>query len=315
MTRLQLALCIALGGAVWPLGTAVGQVSIITPVSAYYDWEYDLATVSDYQFETGIDGGGAFSVLRFEGSGRGGGPFSQNLRLFMDFAYVNAEYDFGFPIPVGCPDPAACFTGSPWNTTHRVDLSPGVSIVLTDRFHIQLMVPMRWHFESGSEASGFTGGFIGALRLQLADDFTAALGVAVQSEIEEGTSIYPVIGLDWRFSKALAIETRGGPYQGGTGALVWRPGEAVQMRLSVGYERRRFRLARDPTNPDGVGEYTSVPLLGGLLLNLGQNVDLSFEGGIATAGELEIENARGLPLRRESFDTAGLLRGRLAIEW
>ena len=58
---------------------------------------------------------------------------------------------------------------------------------------------------------------------------------------------------------------------------------------------------------------TSVPVLVGVDFTLGQESRLSFEGGIALRGRLELDDANGVLLRRESFDTAGLIRGMLRI--
>jgi hypothetical protein len=58
---------------------------------------------------------------------------------------------------------------------------------------------------------------------------------------------------------------------------------------------------------------TSSPVLVGVDFTLGTKSKLSFEGGIAVRGRLELDDANGGELRREAFDTAGLIRGMLRI--
>lgn len=285
------------------------------PVSGYYDWEYKAQFTSTYQGDTGIQGGGAFSALQFEALGGGGGPVSPAIRLFMDVAYAHTDYDFGDPTPTGCSNPAACFTGSPWRNVHTVDFSPGTSLVLNDRIHIQAIVPLRWQAESGSNRSGVTAGLIGMVRLKVSDSLVTALGVGVQNELEDDTRVFPVIALDWRLRGGGRLVTRGGPYQGARAEFLIGPSDSVQFKLAAGWDRQRFRLTSGGPNPDGVGQYEAIPLLTGFQINLGKRGYLHLEGGIAVNGKLEIDDMNGNLLRAAEFDTAGLLRGGLRVDF
>ncbi len=284
------------------------------PVSGYYDWEYRGEFTSTYQSETPIDGGGSFSALRFRAMGGGGGPVSQNVRLFMDVAYAHTDYDFGNPIPVGCTNPAACFSGSPWGDVHTVDLSPGASLVLNDSVQIQAIVPIRWQAESGGTQTGLTAGLIGMVHVQLSESITTGIGVGVQSELADDALVYPVISLDWRLWNGARLVTRGGPYQGARAALLLGPSDAVQLELGVGWERQRFRMTNRLPNPNGVGQYEAIPILAGFRLNLGRRAHIHLEGGVAVNGKLRIEDSAGLLLRAQDFDTAGLIRGGIRID-
>lgn len=284
------------------------------PVSGYYDWEYRGQFTATYQTQTAIVGGGAFSATRYRAAGGGGGPLSQNVRVFMDVAYAHTGYDFGSPVPVGCANPAACFTGSPWSGVHTVDAAPGATLVLNEGIHIQAIVPIRWQAESGNAQTGLTAGFIGMLRLKLSDSFSTGLGVGVQSELADDTRVFPVVALDWQISKGARLVTRGGPYQGAAAELLLGRSEAVQFKLGAGWVRQRFRLTNSLPNPSGVGQYESIPVLTGFRLNLGRRVHIHVEGGVAVNGKLSIENANGFLLRAQDFNTAGLVRGGMRVD-
>jgi hypothetical protein len=158
-------------------------------------------------------------------------------------------------------------------------------------------------------------GAIGALRFNLGDSFSGVLGIGVSSELSADASVYPVIGLEWRISDTLQLRTTGAPYQGGGAELVWGPDDAVQLAVSAGYERRRFRLSRNSPNANGVGEYTYVPLELGLRLNLSRSFWLELNGGLAVAGKLRLDAPDGTRLAESGVDTAGLLGGALGVSF
>lgn len=309
-----IALTVVLASVLTPGAAAWAQVVMMSPVSSYYEWEYEATVESDYQFGAQTDDGGHFDVLRFAGRGRVGGPFSRTLRFFMEAGYTYARYDFFPDAPVSC-SPFTCFGGNPWSQTNRVDLAPGASLVLTDGFQLQVIVPMQWWFESGAQAGSFTGGIIAQAYFEIGPSFRAAAGVGVQSELEASLSVFPVVALEWRITPGLSLETRGDPYQGGYASLVLGRSTAVQFLVTSGYERRRFRLARDPTDTDGVAQYTAVPVLGGLRIELGELLRLSLEGGVLAGGKLEMWDAIGRPRGQSGFGTAGVIRGAMSIHW
>lgn len=312
----RLLCAIALGTAWLTVGPmARAQVVVMAPVSDYYAFEYVAGFDSVYQPSAEIDGGGSFDALAFRGQLGGGGPISQNVRLFLDVAYAHTAYDFGSPLTTGCASPAACFRGSPWSDVHTVDVAPGAALVLGPNVQIQALVPIRWQAESGSDRNGVTAGVVGMLRLRLSDRFVTALGVGVQNEIEDDTRIAPVVAVDWQIVDGIRLATRGGPYQGARADLLFGPDDGIQARLSSGWERQRFRLDDGFPNPNGVGQSSAVPVLAGFRLRLGRRGYVDLEGGVAVAGRLRIENAVGLLLRAEDFDTAGLVRGSLQIRF
>ncbi len=309
----RLALLILLW--VLPAETAMGQVVLLSPVSGYYDWERVISGNVEHQFDSAISGGGRFDRLRFELGLEGGGPISQNVRLSLATGYAHTRYGFSDSASPSCANPAACFERSPWSGVHSVDAVPGASLVLNDTLQIIARVPIHWEAEGGSDQNGLTAGLIGAVLLRLSQDFSATLGVGVQNEIEQRTSVFPVISLDWRLSHDLRLRTTGGPDQGGGGELLWGPADAIQLSLTAGWERRRFRLDGAAPNADGVGQYTAVPLRVGFRLNLTRSAYLTLTGGLAVAGRLEIDDAAGRSLREQDFDTAGLIRGGLRISF
>ncbi|MAI81049.1 MAG: hypothetical protein CL917_19065 [Deltaproteobacteria bacterium] len=296
-------------------GPVFAQVALTSSIEEIYDWKYDFRFSSEYQTQADIDGGGAFDALRFKVGGHLQGPISHTVRVYLDMAYAHTQYTFESAPKANCPTPSSCFKQDPWEDVHTVDIAPGGALILSESVRIQAFVPIRWHAESDSERSGVTAGLLTQIQLHFSDNFTTALGVGVQSELEKDASVFPVISLDWRISDRARLLTQGDPYQGGHVALQLGDSKPFQFVLSLGYERRRFRLANGSSVPNGVGEMTSMPLLLGLTLDLGTDSALSIEGGVALRGRLKLDDANGNTLQREDFDTAGIIRGMLRISF
>ncbi len=292
---------------------AWAQFILMSPLNETYDWQYRVEVDSEYQTQAQIEGGGAMDALRFKAAGQIRGPVTHSTRVYLDVAYAHTGYEFSADGAGPCPRPEACFANGPWQDVHTFDVTPGGSLVLNDSLQLQAFVPIRWHAESDSDESGVTAGILALVQIRFSESFTTALGVGIQSELEQDASIFPVITLDWQINDRFQLVTRGDPYQGGDLALFIGSDPSFRGSVSVGYERRRFRLAASSPDSNGVGEMTSVPLLVGVDFSLGKESKLSFEGGIALRGRLELDDANGVELRRESFDTAGLIRGMLRI--
>ena len=266
-----------------------------------------------YQTETEIDGGGSFDARQLRMHVGGGGPLTKTVRFFTDVAYANTSYAFAPTSPLACPDPAACFLGSPFGEVHSVDIAPGLALALGEAFQLQAIVPFRWQAESGSVESGVTAGLIGLVSMRLSRSFAFGVGFGVQNELEDDTRVYPVVSLDWRITPHARLVTRGGPYQGAAVELMFGPSDTLQFTFGAAWERQRFRMDQWPPNPNGVAEVESLPLLTGFHLNFGRRAYLHFEGGLTVEGSLELTDASGRLLRIADYQSAGVVRGGLRV--
>ncbi len=305
---LALAACLA-------AGTAAAQVVLMDPSPDLFEWQYTTRLDVSNQFDANIDGGGHVKKLRFEGGVGLAGPISKIIRLHLDFDYAHDSYDFGSGSTAGCVDPVACFRGRPWNNVNLIDLSVGAGLIVNDAIQVIAIVPMRWAFEGGADELTTSAGLIGGLRIRLTKGFVATVGVGIQSEIEDDMSVFPVVGLEWQMTEQLSLRTRGDAYQGGSGAIVWGPSDAFQALVSAGFTRERFRLDDGAPNSDGIGQYRAVPVTAGFKLNIAEGTYIGIEGGVAVAGEVQLEDNGGNTLRAENFDTAGILHGVFKIQF
>lgn len=296
-------------------GPAAGQLALPSVERDAPDWDWDLDLAARYQRDASINAGGTFDTFQYEAAGWAAGPFSEAIQVRLDTSYTYTDYDFGPPSPGSCTSGTACLANDPWQGVSRLDIAPGASFVLTPSIRLRLAVPVRWDAESGAEESGLTAGFVAQLQWRFSHHLTAGLGVGVQSELGADTEVYPALSLDWRLGPEFRIRTRGGPYQGGELAAIWSPSDFFQGVLSAGYERQRFRLSRSGNTPDGIAEYTSIPLLVGLQFRFSSRFKVVAEGGMAISGDLQLEDSQGQLIEKSEFDSAGLLRGYCSISF
>jgi hypothetical protein len=301
-------------GAAWLVAASLwctsadAQMGFVAPMPDYFEWSYHASFDVEYQSSATIDaasGGGAFDTLEFAGAVGLGGPLSNSVRFTLDSAYAQTQYDFSPATGFGCAGGASC---TPWEDINTLDVWASLALIVNDSVHLIATVPVRWSGETGSDKGGVTAGFVGAVRVSIAERFTTIIGIGVQNELADDTRVYPVIGLDWRFMDSLRLLTRGSPYQGGDATLVWGANDGLQLYGSIGYERRRFQLSQSRDVPSGAAEYRSVPLLVGLKVNFARTSYFALEAGVATGGSLRIDDRDGNSQGRADFDAAGLVR-------
>jgi hypothetical protein len=89
--------------------------------------------------------------------------------------------------------------------------------------------------------------------------------------------------------------------------LNWNPDHAWKLALGARYEKFRFRLDEQGTVANGVGQDRAVPLTLLLSYQPSSELELSLLGGVAYAGELQLEDADGNVLQDTEYDDAPYL--------
>jgi hypothetical protein len=93
----------------------------------------------------------------------------------------------------------------------------------------------------------FTGGGAGGVRWSPNDALTLLLGGGAASRLDDSTSYYPILGVNWRIDERWSFDTLGTG-----GAIRYRLDPAWRFGLGARYESRDFRLDDDASVPDGV---------------------------------------------------------------
>ncbi len=307
-----LGLCCALLST--PLAAAA-QVAFLDPPRGQLERTNDIDFAADGEFGGDIDGGGSFNLLRIGGSFTTDGAINRNFGLGIHVAYTYNGYRFDEASNPSCAPDAACFQVPPWRNIHTTDIAPSAGIIFGPGFQLLAWVPMRFSNESGRSKSPFTGGIVGAVRIVLDQGRIATtLGVGFMSELEASGRVFPVIGVDWKIGERWHFVTEGGPYEGGLGTLIFGPAQDIKLRVSSGWERKRFRLSdAGARSPNGIGQQVDAPILAGIDLRLSDAFHLEAHGGISVAGRLSIFDSLGNRLLAEDYSVAGRAGGSLRI--
>jgi hypothetical protein len=134
-------------------------------------------------------------------------------------------------------------------------------------------------------------------------------GFGVFSRIEDDVDIFLILLVNWRITDQLSLETgRGLAATRGPGVnLHWQANAQWKLSLGVRYENLRFRLDDSATAADGVGQNRAVPVNLSLSYQPDTDFRLDILGGVAYAGELQLEDADGNLIRDGEYDNAPYL--------
>lgn len=296
-------------------GLAAAQFSMIDPPRGHLERTNVIDYHVDGEFNADLDEGTDFNRFNTGFSFDTDGAINRSFGLGIHLAYTFDGYHFGESATPTCAPDALCFEVPPWGNINTTDIAPSAGIIFTPAVQLLAWVPMRFSTETGRSESPFTGGIIGALRMVFAQGrFNTTLGVGFMSELEGSGRLFPVIGVDWQIGERWRLVTEGGPYEGGLATLTFGPSRSVKLRLSGGWERKRFRLSDSGTrSPNGVGQQVDAPILAGIDFQLSRAFHLEAHGGFSAAGQLEILDASGNSSLTSDYDISARAGGSLRI--
>lgn len=255
-----------------------------------------------YQGDADIDGGGSVQVFRYDLGVAGRMHLMDRLRWGNTFFFGVNDYDFS--------------GGSAWNTIFNLRLGTKLTYAIDEQWGISAGGIFMFSPESGADwGDSFTGGGLVAGEYRHSDTLFAGVGVAILSQIEDDTTVAPQVDVLWLPAEQWTVRLGGVPATGGaaaSGEVAYRFAEPVDLGLGVLYQQRRFRLDDSGPAPEGVGVDNSLPVR----LRLGWNVTPHFAvnllGGVALAGEVELEDRNGNRVASSDYDPAAYVGIRLA---
>lgn len=244
---------------------------------------------SIYTFDTGLDGGGDFSLHRYFVEGGMAYLFSRDRMVSFSAGYGQDDYHFS-DLPV-----------DPWNNIENIRAGIFSLWAFDNNWTSFMAGSVRAYGEKGSEISeALTGAIFGGASYRFNDALSLGPGLGVVGQLEDDPLYFPIIVVDWDITEKLNFSTGGG-----MGATVG-PGLILTYKVSrhwnVGlggrYEKKRFRLS------DGVGEDQSVPVFGTVSYVFYPGTQISGLLGINLNGRFEIEDENGNTLSSREYGTS-----------
>jgi hypothetical protein len=278
-----------------PTGTYEGHsASNAPPVSP--GWYATVRGAYAHQFESGLNGGGDFSVNRVAiETGAGYMPeFTRRAGLSVGYDLNDYSFSGTTAVPV-------------WGKVHTLKLAAPVRWAVDDQWTIFAVPVVRWTAEDGADwGQAIGGGGFAGVSYRFGEKLTLGPGFGALTQIEADPSFFPVILVQWKITDRLDLETgRGlGASQGPGLTLSYDVADDWRLVLGGRYEKLRFRLSSSSTNPDGVGEDRGGMVYLGLTWKLGPTGTVSLLGGARFAGRLRVDDSFGSELASADYDIA-----------
>jgi len=266
------------------------------------DWQWTLQAAAVHQFEADFDKGGDVSVNRAFASLGVGRQVTERLRIGIDFGYGEDSYDFSGTTGFGALDP--------WGDIREMRISLPVRYFASREWMLFAIPSLRYQAEQGASLDdGRSGGLLAGAIYRFSDTFSIGPGLGVFSEIEDDTSVFPILLIDWKLSDTLSLETGGGlaASRGPGLQLTWQPLSRWRFALGGRYEKTRFRLDDKGAAPGGVGEDEAIPLYALAEYSWSDDLKLSLIGGAEVGGNLRLEDKSGNLVSESDMGTAPFL--------
>ncbi len=216
---------------------------------------------------------------------------------------------FVFSVGVGVEDYSfSGLTGPrPWDDIHSLRFGMTVRWARDERWTIFGGPTVRSTIERGASLSdGVTGGGFAGFTYKFSDRLTLGSGFGVLSQIEDSTSVFPFLLINWNITDRLALRTGGGLASTlGPGlTLAWRRNPRLELSLIARTDRTRFRLDDSGPVSGGVGQDRSFGLYGAIGYRVSPLASLSGFLGASFNGALRLEDQDGRTISHTDYDPA-----------
>ncbi len=262
-------------------------------------WAYQVDGLAAFQGDADLSGGGKFSASR---------AFLRTTALYN----LEGGSSVGLSTSIGKLDfNFSQSNNQPWENIRDLRVAVPVRFRVGDTITVFVSPQIRWDYQSGASSSdGRTYGVFAGIAWQLNERLTIGPAFGAFSEFDEsGTDFFPALLIDWDINDRWNLNTGSGvgATQGPGLSLSYALNEAIDLSLTARSERIRFRLDGDGLAPDGVGEDKSIPVVLSLGYNPNPGVSMSVFAGAEFDGRLTLDDANGVEISRQRYDTAPLV--------
>jgi hypothetical protein len=251
-----------------------------------------------FQSDAALNGGGGFSANRqyLRAGALYRNPEGASFGFLLSYGQV--QYDFATP------------GAAPWGDVNDVSFSAPFRFRAGDRANVLIAPSVRWDGENGTGAGAMTYGIFAGVSWEISERLEIGPAFGAFSELGNAdVNVFPALLVNWRFADRwrLSTSTGLGASQGPGLSLSYKASDVVDLSLIARSESNRFRLDNVGLAPGGVGEDRSLPVVMALQYQPNPGMTLSVFAGAELDGRLQLENAAGAVISRQSYDPAGLV--------
>jgi len=254
-----------------------------------------------HQFETGMDGGGNFSVTGVQASVDVLHQFTTQFAAGVSLRYGYEDWKFG--------GTSGAFHGTPWGDVLRPSVGGVFTYAPNDDLRFLAIPTVQWAYEQGaSTRDALTGGAIFAATRRFSPSLSVGLGVGVFDELEK-IQAFPFLLVDWQINERLRLGNpfRAGPAGGAGLELAYTVSDAWEFAAGGTWRSYRFRLDRDGAYPGGIGESRGIPLFLRTSYAVTRDARLDFLAGAVVGGKLKLMDPDGNDVAEDDYDAAPIV--------
>ena len=253
------------------------------------------------QLNTDIDKGGRFRWSGIDLNGRVTRQFTPELSAGITARYLTEHWSFDTPTAFGVI--------APWTNIQRPSLGFNVGYNLAQDLSLFVAPQLEWAYESGASASdGQSYGAVVGVTKVFSPSLLVGLGLGAFRQIDRN-QYFPFIIVNWQITDTLRLSNplQAGPAGGAGLELAYAWSNEWELAGGAAYRDYRFRLRRDGTTPNGLGQNSGTPVFARLTRKFGPAAQVDLYAGMVVGGRLKVLNAAGTTVRSSDYGVAPLL--------
>jgi len=264
-----------------------------------------VSTGLSEQFNTGVATGGTMSVTRFNAGVAMPTRLTDTLVLSTSFRFGLDSYWFR--------------NDGPWHNVYGYTLSSILQAKINDKWSVYGGGMVRQNGEASTKfKDGITGGGIAGVNYKYSDTLSFGGGLGIMSQLEEHATVLPLLTANWKFAEDWTLKL-GLSDVASTGyglRVSYDLSKDWQFGAGLQHQKSRFRIkGYDSSSSGGVGQDQSTTLYADALWHATDKMDLNGFIGLATGGNLRVENATGTELGSSDYNTAAVIGVKASIRF
>jgi hypothetical protein len=277
------------------------ETSASTGLKGFY-----LTASPTFQLGSPVNGGGTLSVNSLYA---GGGFLKQlNEKFGLGLGLLYSLDDFRFSGVNAIP------LAKPWGTVVRYGAAIPLVYTISDQWRLVAIPIGLFAGETGAKwGSSLVYGGVASINYTWGQANFIGVGVGVFQNIAE-TDAFPYLNVNWQITDRWRLSNPPQSSPTGPGGLQLSYGLTPhwEIGLAGAYRFNRFRLDKNGSLPNGIGQYSQMPLVGNITYTYSL-VSLTAYGGIAFNNKLWMEDSGGHGIYRADQKPAPLVGANLTI--
>jgi hypothetical protein len=268
---------------------------------------FAISVAPVFQLGSKVGGGGSLAVNNLYTTGTFVYQFTEHFGTGLSLFYNINQYRFSgvSVIPLS----------NPWGTIQNYGVGIPLIYSFSENWQFIVSPVTQYTGENGANwGSSIIYGGVGSISYNWGKASYINLGVAAFQWIGE-TDIFPYVDLNWHITESWRLSTtlQSSPVGPGGIKISYCFHPHWEFGITAGYRYNRFRLDKNGSLPNGVGQYSQIPVAAVITYTPHSLVNLNVFGGFAFNNKIWLETSDGSGIYKSNQRTAPLVGFNLTI--